>query len=180
MAWTSPMTASSGTVFTASQFNTNVRDNLNQTAPALVTAAGQIVVSTAANTLAARVPSTATVATSQGTVSSSATDLLTVGPVVTVTTGTQAIVGIAAGLSNNATGAAAVMTFAVTGATTIVAGANGMQLFVVTTANYNMSLGVSYMVTGLTAGSNIFTAKYNAASGGTATFGSRFLWVIPL
>ena len=29
MAWTSPMTAISGSIFTAAHFNQNVRDNLN-------------------------------------------------------------------------------------------------------------------------------------------------------
>ena len=34
MAWTAPMTAVSGSVLTAAQWNTNVRDNLLETAPA--------------------------------------------------------------------------------------------------------------------------------------------------
>ena len=54
MAWSAPMTAVSGSVLTAAQFNTYVRDNLNETAPAKATAAGQIFVSTAANAIAAR------------------------------------------------------------------------------------------------------------------------------
>jgi hypothetical protein len=180
MAWTSPMTASSGAVFTASQFNTNVRDNLNQTAPALVTAAGQILVSTAANALAARVPTNAYISTSQTTASLSATDLATVGPVVTVTTGTAAIVGISSFMSNNTAGDGPQISWAVTGASTIAAAVNGTAIFLVTSAGFNMTLGGVFLQTGLTAGSNIFTMKYNAAGGGTATFASRNLFVIPL
>src|SRR5690606_12967068 len=40
MAWSAPMTAVSGSVFTAAQFNQFVRDNLNETAPARATTAG--------------------------------------------------------------------------------------------------------------------------------------------
>jgi hypothetical protein len=180
MAWSSPMTASSGSVFTASQFNTNVRDDLNQTAPALVTAGGQILVSTAANALAARTPTNAFISTSQTTTSLSATDLATVGPIVTVTTGIAALVGISAFMNNNTAGDGPQISWAVSGASTIAAGTNGTAIFVVTSASFNMTLGGIFLQTGLTAGSNVFTMKYNAAGGGTATFGSRNLFVIPL
>ncbi len=49
MAWTAPITFTSGSVLTAAQLNTYLRDNLNETAPAKFTAAGQLFVSTAAN-----------------------------------------------------------------------------------------------------------------------------------
>lgn len=50
MAFTSPMTAVTGATFTAAQFNTHVRDNLN--ALWVVTAAGDIVYATGSDTLA--------------------------------------------------------------------------------------------------------------------------------
>ncbi len=181
MAWTSPMTASSGAVFTAAQFNTNVRDNLNQTSASLVTQAGQIIVSTAANALAARTVTQAYVATAENTTSTSYTDLTTVGPQVTVTCAAQAIVGISTNVGASL-GFAALMSFAVSGASTVAASnstcigpwggaVNGMT----------WRLGGIFLVTGLTAGSNTFTAKYfsgNATS--TASYGDRRIFVIPL
>lgn len=52
MAWTSPLTWAVGQLVTAAQLNTHLRDNMNETAPAKVTTAGDIVYATAANTLA--------------------------------------------------------------------------------------------------------------------------------
>ena len=135
--------------------------------------------STAANTLAARVPTVAGIGTNQTTSSSSYTDLATVGPVVTVTTGTQALVGIGFFGSDNTAGCAAQMSWAVSGASTIAAGAIG-GLLTVTGVNLNSGINSVFMQTGLTAGSNVFTAKYNAAGGGTASFQNRQLFVIPL
>ena len=51
MAWTSPRTYTTGELITASILNTHVRDNLNETAPAKVTTAGDILVGTGANAL---------------------------------------------------------------------------------------------------------------------------------
>jgi hypothetical protein len=174
------MTAVIGSVFTAAQYNANVRDDMLQTAPALVSGAGQILVSTAANALAARTPTNGFIATTQTTTSLSATDLATVGPVVTVTTGIAAIVGISAFMNNNTAGDGPQISWAVSGASTIAPGVNGTAIFVVTSASFNMTLGGVFLQTGLTAGSNIFTMKYNAAGGGTASFGSRNLFVVPL
>lgn len=52
MSWTTPRTWTVGEVLTAANLNTHLRDNLNQTAPALVTTKGDVVAATAANTLA--------------------------------------------------------------------------------------------------------------------------------
>ncbi len=52
MAWTSPRTWIAGETVTASLLNTHLRDNLLETAPAKVTAAGDIVYATGANALA--------------------------------------------------------------------------------------------------------------------------------
>ena len=51
MAWTAPRTWVTAEVVTAALLNTHVRDNLLQTAPALVTTKGDLVGGTAANTL---------------------------------------------------------------------------------------------------------------------------------
>jgi hypothetical protein len=162
-------------VYTASQHNINTRDNLNQTAPALVTTAGQIVVSTAANTLAARTPTAGFITTGQTTVSASYTDLTTVGPVVTVTTGTQAIVSIAISFANSGS-FTNWSSFAVTGSTTI-ASLDSMSVSLLTASFVNA--GATFLVTGLTPGSNTFTQQYKV-NGGTGTFANRRLFVIPL
>mgnify|MGYP001591248241 CR=1 FL=1 len=51
MAWTSPRTAVAGEIYTAAILNVDHRDNLLQTAPALVTTKGDILAATAANAL---------------------------------------------------------------------------------------------------------------------------------
>lgn len=178
MAWSAPMTAVASTAFTAAQFNTFVRDNLNETAPAKATVAGQIFVSTAANSIAARVPSTAIVATSETTASVSWVDLATAGPAVTVTTGTQALVSLYCDMSNSSASGFTFMGFAISGATTLAAANNtALQISGTTTA---FRLGHLIMVTGLTAGSNTFTAKYQVGTAGTGTWLDRHITVIPL
>lgn len=175
MAWSSPMTAVAGATFSAAQFNQYVRDNLNMTAPAVVTAAGQIVVATAANAIAARTPGGQSVATSQTTTSTSYTDLATVGPTLTVTTGTQALVWFAALISNSGANSSR-MSCAVSSASSVAANDAWAAINVGTSA---LRFASVHLFTGLTAGSNIFTAKYDV-SAGTGTFVNRELAVIPL
>ena len=50
MAWTTPKTWSSGYVVLAADLNTHLRDNLNVTAPAVMTTAGDIIYASGANT----------------------------------------------------------------------------------------------------------------------------------
>jgi len=51
MAWTAPKTWTTGSIVTASDLNTYVRDDFLETVPAKVTTAGDIVVATGANTI---------------------------------------------------------------------------------------------------------------------------------
>lgn len=170
------MTAVANSVFTAAQFNTYVRDNLNATAPALATASGQYFVATGVNALAARAPITATVATTETTTSTSYTDLTTVGPQVTVTTGTSALVFLYSTLSNSGT-ASSLVSYAVSGASSIV-GSDTRSIG----GNFPSgaaSLGGVFLETGLTPGSNIFKCTYRVTAG-TGTFQNRRLLVMPL
>lgn len=121
---------------------------------------------------------TAAVATNQTTTSTSYTDLATAGPAVTLTTGTKALVVVSCGLYNSAANST-YMGFAVSGATTIAAadasaieigGSNGTVFVAASRA---------LMLTTLTAGSNVFTAKYRV-SGGTGNFYNRAIVVIDL
>lgn len=178
MTWTAPMTAVAGATFTAAQFNLYVRDNLNETAPAKATAKGQFFVSTAANAIAARQLSGATVATTQSTTSTSYTDLATVGPSVSVSSSDRAVVFFQSDIDNTGVNGASSVSVAVSGATSI--SANGAWRIVRDgAASGNVwRVGVAHMFTGLNAGTNTFTMKYLAGSG-TATFGNREIIVLP-
>lgn len=181
MAWSAPMTAVAGATFSAAQFNTYVRDNLNETAPAKATAAGQYFVATAANAIAARALGSATVATSETSTSTTYADIPagTVGPSVTITTGTSAMVYMKCGFDNNTANVGTFMSFAVTGASSVAASdANSINIAGVA-ANTRSRLGGAVRVTGLTAGVNTFTAKYKVASSSTGTYTNRDLIVAP-
>lgn len=180
MAWTSPTTFTEGAVLTAAEMNTYVRDNMLETAPAKATTAGGIFVATGANTIAERIPAGATVSNSQTTVSSeSFVDLTTVGPSVTLNTGTKAIVSIYASCQTNVDNTAAVASFAVSGATTIAAAdSRGIQNDGMTAGN-PLRIGATFFQSGLTAGSNTFTLKYRCPSA-TGTFSDRHIVVVPL
>ncbi|WP_422744365.1 hypothetical protein ACN27B_08760 [Micromonospora sp. WMMD754] len=166
-------------MFTAAQFNTHVRDNLLETAPAKATAAGRIMVTTGPNAIAERVVGSDTVITAQTTASTLWTDLGTVGPQVTITTGTTALVILSALMSNNTAGANAQMGVAVSGASSV--GANTDNAVIVESSASGDLYQVSYAfpITGLTAGTNTFTAKYQVGVGGTGTFQRRRLIVLP-
>lgn len=120
----------------------------------------------------------ATVATSQSTSSATYTDLATVGPQVTLTTGTQALVIISAGINIPSYDWVSSMSIAVSGATTIAASDSRM----LSQNAHNQTRAASRVVLfdSLTAGSNTFTAKYKAGGGTSATFSDRSLMVIPL
>ena len=99
MAWATPITHSVGDILTASDWNITSND-----------------VTFLAST------SFASVGASQSTASGSYTDLATVGPAVTVTTGTSALVILTCNGANSGGGFdAALMGFAVSGATTVAA-----------------------------------------------------------
>lgn len=182
MAWSVPLTAVDGTTLSATQFNESVRDNLNETMPAKATAAGSLIITTGANALAERKPSSAVVASAEETSSSTFTDLSTVGPRVTVATGTSALVWITAALRNNGfAGRGAFASVAVSGSTTLPAtdarmiGTNGVEL-----SNPMRMSGCSW-ITGLTPGSNTFTMQYRCEpTFGPAQVELREITVLPL
>jgi hypothetical protein len=120
---------------------------------------------------------TATVATSQTTTSATFTDLSTVGPAVTATIGVSgtALVCPYVRASTSTTGGA-FMGFVVSGASTVAAASS---FAVGTAATTAQRLGATFLVTGLTPGSNTFTAKYLVTTG-TGTFEDRALAVVPL
>lgn len=118
----------------------------------------------------------AIVDTNQTTTSTTYTDLTTPGPAVTLTTGTAAKVTVTSYVSNSVTGNGALVSFAITGASSVstsdsyALGSSGAA------GHYRLGSRV-FVVTGLTAGSNTFTSKYRADTGGTATFVFRNILV---
>lgn len=105
-------------------------------------------------------------------------DLATPGPQVTVDTGRRAIVVLGANIDGVAGSAAGLMSFAVSGATTLAASDNNA----VSTTTGAVERQANFLVlTGLNPGSNTFTAKYRkGSSGSSVTFAFRHIWVIPL
>lgn len=155
----------------------NIKDNKLNTNDSVVTA-NITNAAVTANKLATGA-ATGYVATSQGTATTSFTDLATVGPAVTVTIGANglALVTIGGGLLNGTGGGYAIMSFAVSGATTQAA------TITYSIQNKNPSddrMSGAFLLTGLTPGSTTFTAKYEALVGGTATFVDRRIAVVPL
>jgi len=177
MAWSAPMTAVAGATFSAAQFNQYVRDNLNETGPAKVSAAGQLLVSTAANALAARTPGGQVVVTSQTTTSLNVyANLATTGPTLTVTTGTQALVWFGCLISNSGAFASRA-SVAVSGVSSVTANDQWALINIGTSAERMFS---AHLFTGLTAGSNTFTMQYDVGTASTGTFANREMFVIPL
>lgn len=178
MAWTAPLTWVGNQLLTSTHMNTYVRDNLLEMAPAKATQMSSFFVGTAANTLVERHCVSARIATSQGTSSSSYVGLG--GPSVTVTTGQNAIVIIAAKTAQTVTNAACVMSWSTSGATTNSASDTWCYLAEGMFASNDMTGCSIYRTVALNPGSHTFTAMYRAGGGGTAFFDSRMICVLPM
>ena len=115
----------------------------------------------------------------EATTSTTYTALTTPGPIVTVITGTSAVVWVTSALLV-ATGTTdtAYMSFAVSGATTL---ASSDVRAVWNPGAASVQNCACFYVSGLTAGSNVFTAQYRTNNAGNAaTFQDRNLVVQPL
>jgi len=120
----------------------------------------------------------------QNTSSSSYVDLSTTTS-VTVTTGTKALVTIKSAMGNEALGGGvwAHCSFAISGATTLAAAdERSISSYFTFASQWINEVGAAFVVTGLTAGSNVFTLKFNANGGYTtpATFYKRSISVVDL
>ncbi len=177
MAFTNPLTWVAQNL-TAALLNEQLRDNMNETAPGIASAAGRLIVTDGANSIVERIPGVDGVATSETTTSTSFTDLATAGPAVTVTTDTTALVIVSGNLQNNTAGALSFMSYAVSGATTVAASTFHSLGFESNAGGDQLYASWAHLRTGLTAGSNVFTAKYEVTSG-TGSFRHRFITVIP-
>lgn len=188
MAWTAPMTAVDTEVFTAGEFNVNVRDNLLETMPAKASMEGDYFITIGTNSIEARsVESTSFLVGTGITTSTTYTDLSdTVGPSVTLDVGTQALVIIGAQQGPSAgsnTARSVLMSFEVDGPSSsppLDLWAFGETAYASTTARTIGSR--AHMVTNMTPGEYTFTAKYRVGSGtGTITgqFSERRIIVMP-
>lgn len=183
MAWTAPATAVAGGVVLAADFNTYVRDNQNEMAPAKATTPGSIFAVTGTNMIAERTPSalidTGTATFTSTTFADPATG--TPGPSVTVTTGPTAIVAYRAQLSVPSTTARVVMSYEISGATTRAASETRSLGYSVSGSASGLTLRgwVIDLATLLTSGSNTFKLVYNVSSS-TGTAVNRRIWVLPL
>lgn len=179
MAWTTPLTAVSNAALTAAQWNASVRDNLLETAVAKVTGNSWPAhyVANGVNTLAERLIRDNNVDTSESTASTSFTDLATVGPSVTITTGSYLIAFSNCDLTNSSAGASTRTGVDITGATTSPS-TDGRGVRLEPSAGQNARMGATQLLS-CTAGSNTVKMVYRAASG-TGTYATRRITVMGL
>lgn len=198
IAWVSPRTWSTGELVTSALANTHWRDNLLETAPAKVTAAGDIVYGTGANALArlaigaspkvltggASAPSwanptlfsgTTDVTADESTTSSSYTDLTTAGPAVTLTPGEtmEHLIMVQAYMQTSVAGT----TLAYMSPS--IAGGAAADVNAALTSEVNRLTLSRTLINASVASGSTHTAKYRAFSG-TAQFSNRRLLAIAL
>jgi hypothetical protein len=181
MGWTTPLTAVASTALTAAQWNASVRDNLLMTAPAQATTAGAIFAATGTNAIGQRIPGTFSVAGGETTTSATYTGTLSggagsAGPGFPITTGVKALVAFHCRQSTSVSTTNVWTSVAVSGASTIAASDQwSTSMDIVSSQIFH---GLTYVETGLTAGTNTFQMQYRV-SGGTGTYASRRLNVVP-
>ena len=180
MAWSAPLTAVNGVALTAAQWNASVRDNLNETGPAVATTSGRLIVSDGANSITERAVLRAYVTTTQSTTSTTYAPLTTDGPYVVIDTGASAIQYICCLAQNGTAGAGAYASYIVTGATTISADDSGSLAYRASNAgDWIRASAVGMTFGSLNSGSNRFTMRYRVSSG-TGSFQLREIIVIAL
>lgn len=157
MGYTAPTTRATDDLVTAAMWNADIVDNI-------------------ADLHRRTTPLSASVAATETRTLTAYGDLTTAGPAVTVVTGTMALVTVYADATNSGAGSLAFMGVAVSGASTIAAD-DSKALMVAGTARVRAS--ATFLITGLTPGSNTFTAKYRVDAG-TGTWRARSITVVPL
>jgi hypothetical protein len=182
MAWTAPLTAVDGLEFTASQYNTYIRDNMLEMAVAKATTVSQYFTSEGANKVSPRQAKSSVVATSETYGSTEFGDLATHGPEVTVVHGEVAMVFIAASMANSAADTQSVASFAVVGASSISPHDSWKIKVDGTPADQTSRFSMCRLVKLKTPGTSTFTMKYRrgGAEGVTGTFANREICVLPL
>ena len=116
----------------------------------------------------------------ESTTSTTFADLTTAGPAVTLTTGTKALVILGSRMEGVSTTTRGYMGFAISGATTLAANEGRAQELKVTADQFIDQKSFAYIVTGLTAGSNTFTAKYKSQTGAIVYYTERRISVVDM
>lgn len=187
MAWTAPMTFVAGAALTAAQLNTHLRDNLFETEVAKVTVAGQYLVTVGQNHIEARTPTAARINTTETSNSTDWADLATVGPTVTVTSGSICFIAWKCDMFDSVNSNVKAMSFGITGL--LDDGSDGTALdprdsWAIQTdgddANSGNSVMNTVLITQITPGLNTVIAKYRVnTSTNTGSFRYRVIAVFP-
>lgn len=183
MAWSTPKTAVTFEPVTASDWNTYVRDNLLETEAAVMTESGALVVAEGSNAVVPRKPVSDLVETQQTLDSTSYGDMATVGPQVTVTTGTSALVILSAAFWNLRSGNKSHISYEVTGASSVPPSDLRSMRWEQDTIEVQQCCYMN-LHEDLTPGANTFTMKYRHSgegSGGDPSIRAtrRYIMVIP-
>ena len=172
------LTTTTGDIIYASGANTPARLGIGSTDQVLKVTAGVPAWATPSST-----PPTngaAYVGANESTTSTTFADLSTAGPAVTLTTGTKAFIILSSRMEGGSTSTRGYMGFAVSGATTLAANEGRAQELKVTADQFIDQKSFGYIVTGLTAGSNTFTAKYKSQTGSIVYYTERRLSVVDM
>lgn len=181
MAWTAPMTAVDGDLLTAIDYNVNVRDNFRETAPAIASAPGSIWVVDGGNRIIERQIGNDYVTTENNikTFQNTFAEVQVAGPMVSLKTGTHAIVSYSCEMMNRVDNAQANASFEVSGATTIKP-SNEYRLVHDAVNPYKWTRqSVTTRVT-LNPGWNTFRMKYHTGNRGPIHFRRREIVVLPM
>lgn len=184
MAWSAPMTAVAGSVWTAAQWNTSIRDNLNETEVARAQTVSGYSVVTSLHRLSERKAVSVNDANEVITAETSYSDPETLagavvipGPSLTVFTGQGALVMLY-GAPRTTGGTGGWIGFEISGASSQEASdPYAIQNHVTDPDSWRS--GATFGVD-LTEGLNTFTMKYRVSTSGTAHFTSRRMFILPL
>lgn len=176
MAWSAPMTAVSGSVFTAAQFNLFVRDNLLETAPAKATGGGGVIMTNGANSVVQRTPNS-NFTSPVNTTSSTSYATFASGPDVSLTTGSIVWVFVTATMSNDTAGSSTRMNIQAIGNHT--PDETNALIFTSAAANQAHRASCLIRIDGLTPGVNTFIPVYRV-NANTGSFANRRVDVLQL
>jgi hypothetical protein len=166
MTWTAPLTVADGDLYSASQYNKYIRDNLLETAPAKAATNNYWFAASGTNAIAQRGIIAARVTASEQTTSTTYGDLTTFGPSVTLTTGKSAFVFINARMNNPVyNGRASTASFSISGSTTWPADDQFSISSGGVVNGQSQRFGAVHHVGWLAAGTNTFTMKYKTQAG---------------
>jgi hypothetical protein len=174
------MTAVSGSVFTAAQFNQFVRDNLLECPASNATTPGSFFVTDGTNHVVERIPAVSRVDVQEVITATSFADAPTLGPSVTVTTGTHAYIFIAAEIGNTTASSAGCLVGTLISGATSESPTPQYALRQESAAQSEFQRATyARLHTGLTPGSNSFRLQYQTTAG-SMNINYREISVLPM